>query len=82
VLISAGFDSHRLDPIGSLDLETEDFATLTQTVLDVANAFAGGKVVSMLEGGYNVEVLADAVELHLRGLMKDGGARSGEAMMR
>jgi acetoin utilization deacetylase AcuC-like enzyme len=71
VLISAGFDSHRLDPIGSLGLETEDFASLTQAVFDVAHSFAGGKVVSVLEGGYNVDVLADTVELHLREMMRD-----------
>jgi len=70
VFISAGFDSHRQDPIGSLGLETEDFAALTQIVLDVADTFAGGKVVSVLEGGYNTDVLADAVELHLRVMLE------------
>ncbi|HUY34741.1 MAG TPA: histone deacetylase [Pirellulales bacterium] len=69
IFISAGFDSHREDPIGSLGLETEDFATLTQIVLDVADAFAGGKVVSVLEGGYHAGALADAVELHLREML-------------
>jgi acetoin utilization deacetylase AcuC-like enzyme len=69
VFISAGFDSHREDPIGSLGLETEDFAALTKIVLAVADVFAEGKVVSVLEGGYNTAVLADAVELHLRELL-------------
>jgi acetoin utilization deacetylase AcuC-like enzyme len=69
VLVSAGFDSHRLDPLGSFLLETEDFATLTQYVLDVAAVHAGGRVVSMLEGGYNPNLLAECVETHLRGLM-------------
>jgi acetoin utilization deacetylase AcuC-like enzyme len=69
VFISAGFDSHREDPIGSLGLETEDFAALTQIVLDVADALADGKVVSVLEGGYNTDVLAEAVELHLRQML-------------
>jgi acetoin utilization deacetylase AcuC-like enzyme len=69
VLISAGFDAHRADPIGSLDLEVEDFAELTQLVLDVAKVHAGGRVVSMLEGGYNPPVLAECVETHLKQLL-------------
>jgi acetoin utilization deacetylase AcuC-like enzyme len=69
VLISAGFDAHREDPIGSLGLETEDFADLTQMVIDVANAHAGGRIISMLEGGYNPPVLARCVEAHLQKLL-------------
>jgi acetoin utilization deacetylase AcuC-like enzyme len=69
VLVSAGFDSHRLDPLGAFLLETEDFATLTQSVLDVADAYAGGRVISALEGGYNPNLLADSVATHLRVLM-------------
>lgn len=69
ILLSAGFDAHRLDPIGSLGLETEDFATLTQRVRDVARATCGGRLVSLLEGGYHVEALADCVALHLEGLL-------------
>ena len=72
VLISAGFDSHREDPIGSLGLESEDFAPLTQAVLEVANAHAGGRVVSVLEGGYNTSILAGCVEIHLRELLPQG----------
>jgi acetoin utilization deacetylase AcuC-like enzyme len=65
VIISAGFDAHRLDPIGSLDLETEDFAALTKFVLDVADEYCNGRCVSLLEGGYNVQALAESVEQHL-----------------
>ena len=57
VMISAGFDSHRQDPIGSLGLEVEDFTELTQIVLGIASEYAGGHVVSVLEGGYNLDVL-------------------------
>jgi acetoin utilization deacetylase AcuC-like enzyme len=70
VILSAGFDSHRDDPVGSLGLETEDFEPLTAAVLDIADTYAGGKVVSVLEGGYNPGVLAGCVELHLRTLLK------------
>jgi acetoin utilization deacetylase AcuC-like enzyme len=69
LLISAGFDSHREDPIGSLGLEVEDFAELTRIVRDVAEVHAAGRIVSLLEGGYNPPVLAECVETHLRGLV-------------
>lgn len=69
VLVSAGFDSHREDPIGSLGLEVEDFGLLTRDVLDIAQVHAGGRVVSLLEGGYNPERLAESVAEHLRGLL-------------
>jgi acetoin utilization deacetylase AcuC-like enzyme len=68
ILVSAGFDAHHADPIGSLGLETEDFATLTNLVVAAANAHCGGRVVSLLEGGYHVDRLADCVEVHMRGL--------------
>jgi acetoin utilization deacetylase AcuC-like enzyme len=74
VLVSAGFDSHAEDPIGSLGLETEDFAELTQTVLAVATDYAGGRVVSVMEGGYNPPVLADCVKLHLENLLDSPGS--------
>ena len=69
VLVSAGFDSHREDPIGSLGLEVEDFATLTTIVRDVASVHCQGRLVSVLEGGYNPPVLAECVQMHLRGLL-------------
>jgi acetoin utilization deacetylase AcuC-like enzyme len=69
VLISAGFDAHRDDPIGSLELETEDFVRLTKTVLAVAHEYAGGRTVSLLEGGYNPQRLAECIEVHLTELL-------------
>ena len=69
VVISAGFDSHALDPIGSLGLETEDFGELTRSVLAVANDHCQGRVVSVLEGGYNPPVLAECVAVHLKCLL-------------
>jgi acetoin utilization deacetylase AcuC-like enzyme len=68
VLVSAGFDAHRLDPIGSLGLESEDFAPMTQVVLEIAAVHAGGRVVSMLEGGYNPSPVAECVERHVQQL--------------
>jgi acetoin utilization deacetylase AcuC-like enzyme len=73
VLVSAGFDAHARDPIGSLGLEVEDFVWLTRQVLDVARTHAAGRLVSCLEGGYNLEVLAEAVQAHLEELLAAGG---------
>jgi len=69
VLLSAGFDAHAEDPVGSLGLEVEDFATLTTVVQDVARQYAAGKLVSLLEGGYNVKRLAESVGAHLKTLL-------------
>ncbi|MFN3149167.1 histone deacetylase [Bremerella sp.] len=70
VMISAGFDAHKDDPVGDLGLETEDFATLTNIVQEIADTWCGGRVVSLLEGGYNPPRLADSIEVHLRELGK------------
>jgi acetoin utilization deacetylase AcuC-like enzyme len=70
ILLSAGFDAHRQDPIGSLGLETEDFGWLTEVVVNAAQDSAQGRVVSMLEGGYNVDVLPKCVHEHLSVLEK------------
>jgi acetoin utilization deacetylase AcuC-like enzyme len=73
VLVSAGFDAHAKDPIGSLGLEVEDFTTLTRQVLEVAKAHAKGRLVSCLEGGYNLDVLAESVQTHLEELLAAKG---------
>lgn len=70
VLVSAGFDAHRADPVGSLGLETEDFEWLTQAALDIANEYAEGRLVSTLEGGYNPSILSDCVVTHLNTLLR------------
>ena len=69
VLVSAGFDAHRRDPVGSLGLDAEHFIELSKVVLAVAASHCGGRVVSVLEGGYDPNDLAECVELHLRELM-------------
>jgi acetoin utilization deacetylase AcuC-like enzyme len=69
VLVSAGFDAHARDPIGSLGLETEDFRTLTHQVLEVARTHTKGRLVSCLEGGYNLGALAESVQVHLEELV-------------
>jgi acetoin utilization deacetylase AcuC-like enzyme len=78
VLISAGFDAHRDDPVGSLELETEDFRELTKLVRGVADVHAGGRMVSLLEGGYDVDALAASVAVHLDELLKPGEKQVSE----
>ena len=70
ILLSAGFDAHRQDPVGSLGLEVEDFTWMTKFIRDVADEHCSGKLVSMLEGGYNIDVLPLCVETHLRELLR------------
>jgi len=69
VLLSAGFDAHARDPVGSLGLELEDFTVLTRQVLDVAKTHAQGRLVSCLEGGYHLDALAESVRAHLEELL-------------
>ncbi len=73
VLISAGFDAHAEDPVGDLGLEIEDFETLTREIVSVAETHAGGRIVSVLEGGYNVPILAGSVDAHLEALGAERG---------
>ena len=69
ILLSAGFDAHVDDPIGSLGLETEDFAVLTTMICETAETHCRGRLVSVLEGGYNVDALAESVSAHLETLL-------------
>ena len=71
ILVSAGFDAHAGDPVGDLGLEVEDFEAMTEAVLEVAGTHCEGRVVSLLEGGYDPKTLASCVEAHLRTLGVD-----------
>jgi len=73
VLISAGFDAHAEDPVGDLGLDIEDFEILTKEIVAVAETHAQGRIVSVLEGGYNIPILAGCVVTHLHAL----GAKPG-----
>ena len=69
MIISAGFDSRKDDPLGQFTLSDQDFVDLTKILLDLAGEFSGGKLVSVLEGGYNQSGLAKAVSHHLGALL-------------
>ena len=71
IMISAGFDAHLTDPLGQLMLEDLDYVSMTRTVKQWATDTCGGRVVSCLEGGYNLETLGDTVRAHVRELGRD-----------
>ncbi|MFC7735628.1 histone deacetylase family protein [Roseomonas sp. GCM10028921] len=70
IIVSAGFDAHRIDPLAGLCLVEDDFARLTEAICDVANTVCSGRVVSMLEGGYDLGALARSVAAHTRALIR------------
>ncbi|OEY65030.1 deacetylase [Marinobacter sp. X15-166B] len=69
VLVSAGFDGHRLDPLAELNLEAADYRWLTDMLTGVARDHADNRLVSTLEGGYHLQALAESVAAHLQGLV-------------
>jgi acetoin utilization deacetylase AcuC-like enzyme len=75
VLVSAGFDAHAADPVGGMCVSTEGFAWMSRALEEVAEVFAGGRIVSLLEGGYHPEATAAAAAEHVRVL-----ARADEMM--
>ena len=68
IFISAGFDAHREDDLGQLGLVEADYAWITHRIKDVAKKYAKGRIVSSLEGGYNLDALGRSVEAHVRAL--------------
>ncbi|MFT4267840.1 MAG: histone deacetylase family protein, partial [Xenophilus sp.] len=66
IFVSAGFDAHRDDDMGQLGLNENDYAWITERVRDIAQRHARGRIVSLLEGGYNLDALARSVETHVR----------------
>lgn len=76
VMISAGFDAHKNDPLASLQLTEDDFAWVTAELVGVAERHAKGRIVSTLEGGYDLAALASSVAAHVQVLIEAGSARN------
>ncbi len=72
ILVSAGFDAHRADPLANLNWDTEDFAWITSEICALAARLCAGRVVSTLEGGYDLDALGAAVAVHVTELMEHG----------
>src|SRR5262245_41094465 len=70
LIVSAGFDAHKADPLAQLRVETEDFAWITRELLRISANHCGGRLVSVLEGGYDLDALAASAAAHLRTLMQ------------
>lgn len=68
ILISAGFDAHKRDPLASINLESEDYYSLTKSIVEIANRHCNGRVISFLEGGYDLLALSECIKAHLKGL--------------
>jgi acetoin utilization deacetylase AcuC-like enzyme len=68
ILVSAGFDAHKLDGISNLQLTEQDYRWVTQQIVTAANAYSDGRVISILEGGYHLQALASSVVVHLEEL--------------
>jgi acetoin utilization deacetylase AcuC-like enzyme len=69
IVISAGFDAHRRDPLANINLDAEDFGWVTRKLMDVAYSSAGGRIVSVLEGGYDLQGLKESVAAHVTALL-------------
>ncbi|MDC0248313.1 histone deacetylase family protein [Pelagibacteraceae bacterium] len=71
ILLSAGFDAHKDDPLAQINLESEDYYTLTKRIKTLAKELCDEKVVSILEGGYDLNALRESVNYHIKSLMED-----------
>ena len=69
LILSAGFDAHKDDTISSINLKSEDYLYLTEMICKFANQNCNGRIVSILEGGYNLDALTESVKLHLQSLL-------------
>ena len=70
IIISAGFDAHMRDPLANINLDEDDFAWATRKIMEVADRHAGGRIVSLLEGGYDLQALGNSVAAHVTALMR------------
>ena len=70
ILLSAGFDAHKDDPLAQINLESKDYHTLTKRILILGKELCGGKIVSILEGGYDLDALKESAEMHVNALLE------------
>ena len=68
ILISAGFDAHSRDPLANINLESKDFFEITKKIVDIANTHSKGRIISFLEGGYDLQALSESIKEHLLAL--------------
>ncbi len=68
ILNSAGFDAHKRDPLANISLESDDFFKITKNIVDIANTHSNGRIISFLEGGYDLQALSESIIEHLNAL--------------
>jgi acetoin utilization deacetylase AcuC-like enzyme len=71
LFISAGFDAHKDDPLAGINLTEESFAGMTKLLMEIAGEYCKGRIVSVLEGGYNLQALARSAAAHLTAMMEE-----------
>ena len=71
ILISAGFDAHKRDPLAHINLESKDYYNLTKNIVEIADTHCKGKVISFLEGGYDLIALSESIKEHIYGLNRN-----------
>ena len=69
-MLSAGFDAHKNDPLAQFQLESDDFYNLTKRTLELSKLYSHGKIVSILEGGYDLKALQKSSEMHVNALLE------------
>ena len=69
-MISAGFDAHERDPLAQINLKSDDYFWVTGELLSIATNYCGGNVISLLEGGYDLDALKESSQAHVRALMQ------------
>jgi acetoin utilization deacetylase AcuC-like enzyme len=70
ILLSAGFDAHKKDPLANINLESKDYYTLTKEIMKIAKQVCGNKIVSILEGGYNLTAIQESAKYHVEALLE------------
>ena len=70
IIISAGFDAHKRDPLAQINLKSKDFYTITKKIVDISKCHSNGKIISFLEGGYDLIALSESIKEHLKALSK------------
>jgi len=78
VFLSAGFDAHRADPVGGLTLESEDYEEAGRWIAQLAKDYCGGRLISLLEGGYHLQRMPESVDAHLNGITQGSKSSSPE----
>ena len=73
ILISAGFDAHQADPLGSINLQTSSYRWMTQVTMELADKYCDGRLISVLEGGYDLDALSHCVTEHIGVLSQNSG---------